>query len=145
MQSSPAKTRLLTALLLAVIFGSGFTLGLAVHRTAVATPADEDTEIQPEEEPRTPMYERVGPTEDQSVLIDSIVVDFRAKMESLQEQFRSEYNPRYEALIDSTRGAIKDVFSAEQAAQYDSLIADYERRRAKERQDSLQAAGDDRN
>ncbi len=132
MQSSPAKTRLLTALLLAVIFGSGFTLGLAFDRTAVANPAEaaEVATAEPEEERRIPMYEQVGPSPDQSVLIDSIVVEHRAKMESLQEQFRASYNPRYEALIDSTREAIKDVFSAEQAARYDSLIADYERRKA---------------
>lgn len=129
MQSSPARTRLLTAVLLAVVFGSGFTLGLAFDRTAVATPA-EDAEAVPTEERRTPMYEQVGPSQDQSLLIDSIVVVHRRKMASLQEEFSATYNPRYEALIDSTREAIKDVFSEEQAAQYDSLIADYERRKA---------------
>lgn len=142
MQSSPAKTRLLTALLLAAIFGAGFTLGLAFDRTAVATPAEDAEAVADEEEERTPMYEQVGPTDAQSGLIDSIVVEHRAKMEALQEQFRDAYNPRYEALIDSTREAIKDVFTAEQAAQYDSLIADYERRKAER---EAREAREDRN
>ena len=143
MAASPARTRLLTALLLAIVFGSGFTLGLAFDRTAVATPA-EDAEVvaEEEEEDRPPMYEQVGPTADQKVVIDSIVVGFRARMESLQQQFREAYNPRYDALIDSTREAIKDVFTAEQAAQYDSLIADFERRKAER---EAREAREDRN
>ena len=143
MAAPPARTRLLTALLLAIVFGSGFTLGLAFDRTAVATPA-EDAEVvaEEEEEDRPPMYEQVGPTADQKVVIDSIVVGFRARMESLQQQFREAYNPRYDALIDSTREAIKDVFTAEQAAQYDSLIADFERRKAER---EAREAREDRN
>jgi hypothetical protein len=143
MASSPARTRFLTALLLAVVFGSGFTLGMAFDRTAVATPAD-DAEVveRTEDEDRPPMYERVGPTPEQSVRIDSIVVDFRARMEALQEQFRAEYDPRYDALVDSARESIKDVFSAEQAAQYDSLIVDYERRKAER---EAREARDERN
>lgn len=143
MQSSPARTRLLTAVLLAVVFGSGFTLGMAFNHTAVATPADDAEEVtEAATEERTPMYEQVGPTEDQKILIDSIVQEHRQKMESLQEQFRATYNPRYEALIDSTREAIKKVFSQRQAAQYDSLIADYELRKAER---EAREAGDDRN
>jgi len=87
------------------------------------------------------MYEQVGPTADQSLLIDSIVTEHRSKMQSLQEQFRLDYNPRYDALIDSTRESIKDVFTAEQAARYDSLIADWEERKAE--RDALEA-GDER-
>lgn len=143
MSSSPARTRLLSAVLLAIVFGSGFTLGLAFDRTAVAGPADEAEAVTGEvEEERAPMYQQVGPTEEQSVLIDSIVVEHRAKMGALQDSFRSTYNPRYEALIDSTRDAIKNVFSAEQAAQYDSLIADYERRKAER---EVREAREDRN
>jgi hypothetical protein len=143
MSASPARTRFLTAILLAVVFGSGFTLGMAFDRTAVATPAD-DAEVveRTEDEDRPPMYERVGPTPEQSVRIDSIVVDFRARMEALQEQFRAEYDPRYDALVDSARESIKDVFSAEQAAQYDSLIVDYERRKAER---EAREARDERN
>lgn len=142
MPSSPARTRLLTAILLAVVFGSGFTLGLAFDRTAVATPVEDAEAVEAEEEDRPPMYEQVGPTEDQSVRIDSIVVDFRTRMEALQEQFRMQYDPRYDALVDSAREAIKDVFTAEQAAQYDSLIADYERRKAER---EAREAREDRN
>ena len=140
--SAPARTRLLTAFLLLVVFGSGFTLGLAFDRTAVATPAEEAEAVTDEaEEERTPMYEQVGPTADQSLLIDSIVTEHRSKMGALQEQFRLDYNPRYDALIDSTRESIKDVFTAEQAARYDSLIADWEERKAE--REALEA-GDER-
>lgn len=128
-----ARTRLVTAVLLAAVFGTGFVMGLAVDRNAEAAPAVEATADEGEREERerrTPMYEQVGPTPDQSVLIDSIVTEHRGSMKALQKEFRDAYNPRYQALIESTRAAIRAVFDEAQAAQYDSLLADYDRRRA---------------
>ncbi|MEQ8330159.1 MAG: hypothetical protein RH859_06770 [Longimicrobiales bacterium] len=130
------RTKLLTAGVIAIVFGSGFAVGVAVDRSAVAGPAPEavaDSTVadtaSSEEPRRRSMYEQVGPSPEQKTLIDSIVRIHREKTRGL----RREYDFRLGALIDSTRLAIKEVFTAEQAARYDSLVAEYDRRQAEER------------
>ncbi len=131
-----SRTRLVTAVVLVAVFASGVLLGLAGDGDLGAEPSQIVSENAAGEErngerrPRTPMYEQVGPSADQRVLIDSIVKDHRARMYGLHEEFRSAYNPRYEALIQDTRGAIKEVFSDEQAADYQALLDDFDRRKA---------------
>jgi len=128
-----SRTRLVTALVLVAVFSSGLLLGLAADSGLVATPADEAVAVatpEPDEERRVPMYEQVGPDPTQSVLIDSIVVEHRARMDSLHEVFRATYDPQYEAIVEETREAIKQVFTPEQAATYDSLTEERDRRRA---------------
>lgn len=126
------RTRLVTAVVLLVVFGSGFLLGFAADRTLGANPTESDS---PAEEAssgqrRVPMYEQVGPDADQMMVIDSIVQEYRAAMKSLHAEFRAAYNPRYQALVEGTRTAIKGVLTPEQAQEYDSLVAEWERRRA---------------
>ena len=126
-----ARTRLQTALILSVVFGSGLILGFAADRSLGADQSDvgrigEDVE----RERRVPMYEQVGPDEEQRILIDSIVKDYRDAMKALHAEFRASYNPRYEALVRETREAIKGVLTLEQRAAYDSLIAEREKNRA---------------
>lgn len=135
-----ARTKLLTALVIAVVFGSGFAVGIAVDRSAVAGPAPEAaadtlaTDGETAESPRrTPMYEQVGPSSEQKTLIDSIVRIHREKTRALRKESQMAYDLRLGALVDSTRLAIKEVFTAEQAARYDSLVAEYDRRQAEER------------
>ena len=127
------RTRLLTALILSVVFGSGAIVGLALDQNLVAGPVEE-TEGEAAEERterrRVPMYEQVGPNEAQMERIDSIVEEYRESMRSLHLEFREAYNPRYQALIEETREAIKGVLDTEQAMAYDSLIAERDRRRA---------------
>jgi cell division septation protein DedD len=126
-----ARTRLVTALVLAVVFASGALLGLAVDRSLDADPAENvEGADDGERRRRVPMYEQVGPSESQMISIDSIVEEHRARMSALHAEFRSAYNPRYEALLEETREAIKGVFSPEQALAYDSLLAQRDRRRA---------------
>jgi cell division septation protein DedD len=126
-----ARTRLVTALVLLVVFASGALLGVAVDRTLDADPAEKAEEADDgERRRRVPMYEQVGPSESQMISIDSIVQEHRARMSSLHAEFRSAYNPRYEALLEETREAIKGVFNPEQALAYDSLLAERDRRRA---------------
>lgn len=130
------RTRLVSALVLAVVFAAGLLLGLAADTSLTATPAEETAEAADddgEERRRTPMYEQVDPTEAQMALIDSIVTHHRASMKELHAEFREEYDPRYRALIAETREAIKDVLDPEQVVQYDSLLAEYDRRRAERR------------
>lgn len=132
-----SRTKILTSLVIAVVFGSGFAVGLAVDRTAVANPAPADSVVAEAEakpsERRTPMYEQVGPAPEQKVLIDSIVLEYREKSRALRAESRRLYEMELDLLVDSTRQAIKQVFTAEQAARYDSLVAEYDRRQAEER------------
>lgn len=126
-----ARTRLVTMLVLAVVFGAGVLLGLAADRSLearqpTATAAAEEAPRQR----RVPMYEQVRPDEEQTILIEAIMKDYREAMKALHAEFRAAYNPRYDALVRETREAIKGVFTPEQAIAYDSLIAEYERRRA---------------
>lgn len=126
------RTRLVTALVLAAVFCAGLLLGVAVDRSVAAAPAVAETPADSNAAParRVPMYEQVGPDEAQKILIDSIVGEYRTAMKSLHAEFRAAYNPRYQALVDSTRSSIKAVFTPEQAHAYDSLVANFERMRA---------------
>jgi hypothetical protein len=121
------RTRLTTVAVLAAVFGAGLLLGLAVDRSLVATPEDRAARTEDDEQPtegRHAMYEQVGPSEAQKIVIDSIVDEYRTAMRALHAEFRTAYDPRYEALLQETRAAIKGVFTPEQVHAYDSLIAE---------------------
>ncbi|MGD8320759.1 MAG: hypothetical protein PVJ02_09900 [Gemmatimonadota bacterium] len=128
------RTRLLTALVLVVVFAAGVALGFAVDRTLGAEPVEEMAarpDSASSSRDRQPMYEQVGPTEEQKILIDSIVAQSREDMKQLHAEFRAAYNPRYQALVKETRDAIKAVLTPEQAKAYDSLLTEYDQRRAR--------------
>jgi len=129
------RTRLVTVLVLAVVFSAGLVVGFAADRALAAEPAEAEVPTDSTVAParRVPMYEQVGPNEAQKVLIDSIVGEYRSSMKLLHAEFRAAYNPRYQALVDSTRVSIKAVLTPEQASAYDSLVAAYERERAERR------------
>lgn len=129
-----SRTRLVTGLVLLLVFGAGVLLGVAVDRS-LAAPVEEVERTggradDDERRRRGPMYEQVDPSEEQKILIDSIVRDHREAMKALHAEFRAAYNPRYDALITQTREAIKSALTPEQAQAYDSLVADFERRRS---------------
>ena len=137
-----SRTRLVTAVMLAVVFVSGLLLGLAADSNLSAEPpavvATASEGDEPEAEPRRRyIYEQVEPTPEQSALIDSMMNDYRESRGSLEEELRkgyrelrSTYDPQYQRLVRDMRGAIKDVFSEEQAAEYQVLLDDFDRRRA---------------
>ena len=126
-----SRTKLTTVLILAVVFGAGLTLGLAADRSLGAAPPDAATEeAAPEEARRRPMWQRVEPTEEQTMLIDSIIQTHRASMKALQKEFRDSYNPRYQAVIESTRESILGVMTPAQADEYRVLLDEYDQRRA---------------
>jgi Spy/CpxP family protein refolding chaperone len=126
-----ARTRLTTAVVLAVVFSAGLLVGMAVDRSAVEPAAEvADTTRREERGRRTRMYEQVGASEAQLAQIESIVREHRGELRALQGEFRDAYDQRYQALIEQTRSAIKGVLTAEQAEAYDSLVAEYEKRRA---------------
>jgi hypothetical protein len=122
----------MTVLVLAVVFSAGILVGVAADRSVAATTAEAVTPADSNVAPprRIPMYEQVGLDEAQKIVIDSIVAVYRADMKALHAEFRAAYNPRYQALIDGVRASIKGVLTPEQAAEYDSLVAEYERKRA---------------
>ena len=135
-----SRTRLMSAAVLVVVFGAGIMLGVAVDGTLSASPTDSSVVAaeRPEEETprwRTPMYEQVGPDAEQSALVDSIVLEYRAQMDELHDEFRGAYNPRYQALVSDTRETIMGVFSPEQAAQYQELFEERDRKRSERKND----------
>lgn len=134
--SQQTRTRLLTAGVLVTVFGAGLLLGYAADSTLTATPAaaltstdESDAEDEPEER-RIPMYEQVGPDSAQSVVIDSIVREHRARLDALNRRFQEEYDPQFRQIVEETRAAIRGVFTAEQAAAYQALTDERDRQRA---------------
>ena len=138
--SRQTRTRLLTAGVLLSVFSAGVLLGFAADTTltpdpasaSVATSGEEAASGEPEEARRTPMYEQVGPDSAQSMLIAELVQEHRARMDALNREFQDHYDPRYRAIVEETREAIKQVFTPEQAAQYEEIIEERDRRRAAE-------------
>ena len=149
---SGSRTKLMTAVILAVVLGTGVMLGLVsvcevgdgrtrcvinVNSDLAAMPVEEgmgreaDRDGMSERNRRTPMYQQVGLTEDQSLLIDSILEDQLQHMRSLHEEFRTTYVPRYQALIQQTREAILEVFTDEQASDYRALLQEFDESRTR--------------
>ena len=149
---SGSRTKLMTAVILAVVLGTGVMLGLVSvceigdGRTRCVINVNSDLAAMPVEEGmvreadrdgmsarnrRTPMYEQVGLTEAQSFLIDSILEDQLQHMRSLHEEFRTTYVPRYQALIQQTREAILEVFTDEQASDYRALLQEFDESRTR--------------
>ena len=147
-----SRTKLMTAVILTVVLGTGVMLGLVsvcevgdgrtrcvinVNSDLAAMPVEEgmvreaDRDGMSERNRRTPMYEQVGLTEDQSLLIDSILEDQLQHMRSLHEEFRTTYVPRYQALIQQTREAILEVFTDEQASDYRALLQEFDESRTR--------------
>ena len=110
-------------------------VGFAVDTNLLTDPVEEPAAEQAEstERRRVPMYEQVGPNETQMANIDSIVREHREGMKTLHREFRDAYDPRYRALLEETRLAIRSVFEPEQAMAYDSLLVEYDRRRRERR------------
>ncbi len=129
------RTRLVTALVLVVVFGAGAVTGLAWDRGVQRRDAQAAGQRSTDRGRRVPTYMKVNPTPtpEQRARIDSIMKDRRAGFRKLIEDFHAQWDPRYQAYIQGTRNAIRAVLTPEQAAQWDSLIA---------RRDSLVARRD---
>jgi hypothetical protein len=133
------RTRLVAALLLACVFASGILLGFAADRGAAVAAASviSDGDAPSAERPRrVPVYELMSPTDEQRVVLDSIMREHRAEMNRLHADFevaQRAYQTSYDALIQDTRDALAAVFPPEQRAEYRRLLAENDRRRAAER------------
>jgi hypothetical protein len=84
------------------------------------------------------IVEQVGLTEAQKEQVDSIVGYFRSQMRSLHEEFDSVYSSRVRELNRRAREEVQAVLTEEQLVTYDSLRAEWARRREERRPDSLQ-------
>lgn len=151
------RTRLTTAIILLVVFGSGVMLGLAADSSlsaeapsdSVAVPSatsgtdssEAAAAAQPTE--RRYIYQQVDPNEAQLARIDSVVAAMRAERQALDEKFQQlqvQWDAERRELTLATREAIKAVLSPEQAAEYQRLLDDWDARREAERENE-----DDRN
>ena len=131
---SHSQATFTTVLVLAVVFGSGAVVGAAVDglRGGEAPEVQTGEEGQQETEGRRPpMYEQVGITDQQRVVIDSIVVANRTRVRAE----RAAYDAAYRAIVEETRAAILSVMNPEQRVQYDSLLAESDARRAAREQE----------
>ena len=126
---------------LLLTLAAGFLLGLVWSRRSPTPPepvvaaeqagaADEsaaaaDGSRGRETRRRGLIVERVGLSAEQQVQVDSVVGHARGMM----RQLRADYRSGYGELIESTRSSIKAVLTPGQAAEYDELLADFDRRR----------------
>lgn len=145
--ASGMTARLATLVIFLVVFGAGLAVGVAVDRKVasaadapVSSPvgeaepeeasAEEEGEERAEDPPRERrmMIERVGLTPDQKLQVDSIVAVMGGRMSDLQKDYRKQYW----AVVDSSRASLKQILTMEQAAMYDSLLAESDRRRSRD-------------
>lgn len=137
------RTRLLSAAVLVLVLASGVVLGLALDvgggTQAAQSPegsASGSDASATRREHRQPLYRQVGELSDsQEVRIEAVIRAQRDSMRVLQREFRDAYNTRYWAIIGRTRAAIRQSLTTAQAEKYDSLLADYDRRRNDRRRD----------
>jgi len=127
------KTRLVTAVVIAAVFGSGILVGFAADNTfgadAVQASATEAGGAEPERERRVPRYMLVDPTEAQLALIDSVVRVHRKRINALDDERRAAVRQ----ITLETRAEIKEILSAEQAADYQRLLDEWDARQSAER------------
>ena len=128
-----SRTRLVTAGVLAAVFGAGVLLGLAADSNAsaeaaevvapsVESTASVDTANSEEPQRRRRTYDEVEPNESQLALIDSIVAEHRARTRVLDKENRAQLQLGFREILLETREAIKSVLMPEQAAEYQRLL-----------------------
>ena len=135
-----SRTRLVTAGVLVVVFGSGVLLGFAADTNLGAEQPSEVVSVEPvepdDEEPtrRARVYDQVEPTEAQDLLIDSIVAEHRARTTALDDELRAKYDEQFQGefrggfrvILLETRERIKGVLTPEQATEYQRLLDERE-------------------
>lgn len=142
-----SRTRLVTAAILAVVFGSGVFLGFALDSSvpvrvgdaAAAEPQDTLAPGEPEE--RQPLYVQVNPSETQQLRIDSIIRVHRGRMREVRDEFKprfdeleGSYDQRRRDILVDTRESIVAVLTAQQAQEYRRLTEEWDRRQAERRE-----------
>jgi len=143
-----SRTKLVAAMVLAAVFGSGLLVGFVADRrldgaSTVAAAPESTPEAPTGERTRRPrVYEQLDPSPPQVAVIDSILQVHRQRMNELDREYRQarhEYRANYDAVVQETRDAIAAVFPPGVATEYRRLLAEFDARREAER------AGRDRN
>ena len=136
-----SRTKLITAAVLTIVFGSGLLVGFAADGGMGAEAAVPPLQGEPAAAPaathtrRAPVYEQLDPTPEQSARIDEILKEHRDQMNQLHADFRAaraEYQAKYDAIIKDTREDIAQVFPPDEAAHYRDLLAEFDRAREQE-------------
>ena len=165
------RARLATAVVLLLVLGAGVVLGVALDRQLEARgvigtqdrrpggrqgendwrrgfdPRGRDPARGPREgrdsTHRRPslVVEQVGLSEDQQARADSIYWLYRDKMRDLHQEFDQEYNSRFREIMAQSREDMLSILTTEQRVTYDSLLAEWDRRREERRQDTIPDAG----
>lgn len=131
------RTRLVTVLVLGLVFGTGVVMGMAFDRTATATPAedtgvaeanaengdDRDEERDDRERRGSMAFQVEGLTAEQQARIDSIVQEFRAAGRVIREERDEVYEDGWEARFDSLRAAWRAEYDERFQPRLDSLVA----------------------
>ena len=148
------RVRVATVAILVLVLSAGFLLGAVWDQRLDAQPG---TATEGSSAPtrtrggrRPAVYVRVAPALSADQLSAAEVIVARRKeaaqalmkearvdslylaMKSAERVFKDVYNPRFRALMEGSRDAIKLVMTPEQVAHYDSLLADSDRRRSRE-------------
>ncbi len=148
------RVKVATVGILALVLGAGFLLGAVWDRkldaepaAAVASGTAPSTSGQRATSGRRPMYFEVKPSLSEKQLADADLIVQRRReavkalmaepgvdslykqMKGAEKQFKEAYDPRLRALIDTSRAAIRQIMTPAQAAQYDSLLAESDRKR----------------
>lgn len=134
-----SKTRLLTAVVIAAVFGAGILIGFAADSSLEAEPADVVAEEVGEEdgeenERRSPIYAQMNPSAEQQAAIDSIIGVHRERTNALDKENRRVYRQGFRSIVLDSREAIKEVFSLEQAEEYQRLLDAWDAEQAAERE-----------
>jgi hypothetical protein len=153
------RTRFATVLILLLVLLTGSIIGIALDRRlgagaligaeetsegrgSAGEGEDSGSDADSTRNRRSLIVEQVGLSDEQQVEIDSIVREYRSRVRELhdeiEEEIQAAYQPRYGVLLEEVRGEIKDVLTPSQRVAYDSLLAEYDRRREERRRaDSL--------
>jgi len=125
------RVRLAAGAVLCAVFVAGLALGFALDGRVVRTATDAVTpEGRRGDFPPPPsgwIVDRLEMTDAQRTAVDSIVGFYAVQMGDLQR----DYRPRFTALVDSAARALRQIFTAEQLAQYDSIEAEVRARRGR--------------
>jgi hypothetical protein len=139
------RIRLLTLGVLAVVFGAGLVAGIAMGRSmeagseplpqALESAADtassgEESRSEGEERSRWIIH-RVELDAEQRVAVDSVLGYYRSHVREMATEYRQEFG----VAIQATRNELREILRADQRAVYDSLLAETDRRRQRNRED----------
>jgi hypothetical protein len=148
------RTRLATVGILCLVLGAGFLIGMAWDRRLAAqitppasTQADASADDDDDDDRRRMAFYRVEPPLSEAQLAEAEAITARRRqaardlfeeplidslydaMKDAEDEFEDAYDPRFRALVDSSRAVIRQLMTPEQATNYDSILAEGDRRR----------------